>query len=318
MTSEAEVLERCIENSERISWRIADILPDDYQISYERPFLPATLTRENELSFLNPYEKKCLNHIWGAAYFNIFSFVEEYITTFSLCLANDSSFKEVNTLRAFVRFSEEEIKHQLLFKKYLEKFAASFVAKCGFLDNAREVASTILSNTKLCVLILTYHLELITQQHFVASIKSAEQLDEKFKEILKCHWLEEAQHSKLDLFKIKQIAREGDDSEFLSAMSEYFSIVDALVVILRAQVEMNYDSLTQCSDDKKKFADKENRRSFIETQHQAYVDLFVLMGFENKTFLHELGGLHPNVVDVISTKAESLRHLYQHRTTAEA
>lgn len=300
------ILRRSVENSEKVAWSISELLPDAFTISYDRRFLPPNLTGEDELDWLNEDEKLRLNQIWGAAYFNLFAFVEEFITLFTLNAANDASFVETDALRAYVRFSEEEIKHQQLFRKYLGKFQATFPGNCAFLDNARDVASVILSNTKLCVILTTYHLELITQDHYLQSIKTADATDEKVKEILRCHWLEESQHAKLDLVKLQELARDVDEDDFLSAMDEYFATVDALVELLRVQTEMNYASLRSCSEDVAKFDREENRQAFMHLQHRAVVDLFVTTGFHSRPFRKALGELCPKGLQRLDEKSVAL------------
>lgn len=303
-------MQRCIEISEKVCWTISDLLPDDFNINYEKHFLPPTLTQENELTFLSPSEKKSLNQIWGASYFNLFAFVEEYITLYSLSLANDSSFKNSYELRAFVRFSEEEVKHQQLFRCYLDKFNDSFGESCEFIGNEKDVASMILSNSKLCVLLLTYHLELITQQHYTESIKSYEKLDEKFTEILKCHWLEEAQHAKLDLYKMKEVAGLGSEEDFLFSLDEYFMVLDGFVGLLKLQAEMNFESLKKCSADKEKFNDDSNRDVFINSQHKSYVDAFIGLGLTNSKFLKEVEELSEKSIEIIDRKKREIDSLF--------
>lgn len=301
------ILRRCIENSERVAWTIPQLLPDAFVVTYERPFVPAALTRENELEWLSADEKLRLNQIWGAAYFNIFAFVEEFITLFTLNAANDASFVQTDALRAYVRFSEEEIKHQQLFRKYIQKFQETFPVRCAFLDNARDVASVVLSNTKLCVVLTTYHLELITQDHYLSSIRSAEDIDDKFKEILKSHWIEESQHAQLDLIKLQDLAGSVDEEDFLTALDEYFAIVDALVELLRAQTEMNFASLQRCFPENDQLKREDNRAAFIRSQLAASVDLFVLTGFSNPTFRKALGELCPPSLGRLDEKSAALR-----------
>lgn len=311
MASSLDLYNQCIENSEKVCWKVSDLLPNDYKISYEKRFLPRSLTFENELELLTEAEARSLNQILGASYFNIFAFVEEYITLFTLNLATDYSFSENHKLRAYVRFSEEEIKHQILFRKYLQKFNQSFKVKCEFIGGAKEVASSILSNSKLCVLMLTYHLELITQQHYADSVKEDEHLDEKFKEILRCHWLEESQHARLDLYKLKEEASQQSEEDIVESTGEYLNIIDGLQTLFRMQCEMNYRSLVLCSPDNKKLQSVDFEKKFIESQLKAYIKIFVTQGLENRNFQKELKAISPQSLDLIVQKNQSLLQQYE-------
>lgn len=306
MSSSSVILEKCIENSERVSWKISEILPDSFQISFDKKFLPASVTKEDELTFLDILDKRNLNFIWGASYFNLFAFVEEYITIFSLSIANDSSFRDTNQLRAFVRFSEEEIKHQQLFRKFIGKFLEKFGSPCEFIGNERDVASVILSHSKLSVLILTYHLELVTQQHYLECVRADDEIDEKFQDILKKHWLEEVQHAKLDLVKIKELADDLEPKEIESSFEEYFYILEALGDILLEQVKMNFRSLVNSSKAKEKFSNKKAEQSFTSIQHQAFFDFFVLKGMRNNTFIEDMGKIFEGAPRLLERKAVSM------------
>jgi demethoxyubiquinone hydroxylase (CLK1/Coq7/Cat5 family) len=56
------------------------------------------------------------------------------------------------------------------------------------------------------VALLTLHIEWFVQQHYVESVKDEQDLDRQFKSLLKHHWLEEAQHTKLDTLMVEEIA----------------------------------------------------------------------------------------------------------------
>src|SRR6185436_1268126 len=69
----------CVRNSEKIAWRVDEVMSADAQLDFSRPFLPAALTGSGRLDFLTAPERLTLNHINGNAYVNLFAFVEEYI-----------------------------------------------------------------------------------------------------------------------------------------------------------------------------------------------------------------------------------------------
>ena len=47
----------------------------------------------------------------------------------------------------------------------------------------------------------------MTQGHYVESVQNDQELDPQFKSLLKHHWMEEAQHTKLDTLMVEAIAR---------------------------------------------------------------------------------------------------------------
>lgn len=307
---------KCIESSENVFWKLRDLLPDDFKISLNQMLIPSSLTKENELEFLTKEQKLDLNHIWASTYFHLFAYVEEYITLLTLNLATDSTFIENYKMRAYLKFSEEEVKHQMLFRNYIKKFSKVFKTKCHYIDGEKEVASTILSNSKLGVLLLTYHLELVTQQHYLESISKEskrEALDKKFCEILKCHWREEVQHAKLDLYKIKEIVSSSTKEEIDLAFQEYFNILDSFSSILYQQAFLNLTTISNISYQDTLSFTPEQRDHFIKIQHLAYIDSFIIMGIKNKTFSHELELLIPGSKSRLTKKQVELESKYYER-----
>jgi hypothetical protein len=299
---------KCINTSENVAWKIKDLLPDDYIFNFELPYLPNSLTLENSLHFLNDSEKLDLNHIRAVSYLNLFAFVEEYIIALEVKLASESIFQDNDRLRAILRFSEEEVKHQTLFRLYVEKFHEQFKTKCNLLVGADEVANLILSNSEMAVNILTYHLELITQQHYTESIKGNNDIDQHFTNILQKHWIEESQHAKLDLYEIERVRNELEEEELYDCLKEYLRILNDFSALLERQAEHNLDNLKKCTD-RKWTQDEENY--FIANQYFSYVNNFILMGLKNKTFQTIIKSFSDDCFNLIINKINSIEELFK-------
>jgi hypothetical protein len=52
-----------LEASDKINWRIEDIIGGNKRLDFNRPFMPETLARTDELDFLTPRERLKLNQI---------------------------------------------------------------------------------------------------------------------------------------------------------------------------------------------------------------------------------------------------------------
>ena len=70
--------------SERIHWRVEDIVGGDKQLDFSRPFMPESLARVESLTELTADERRTLNQIRGHGYLAIFGLVEEFILPFVL------------------------------------------------------------------------------------------------------------------------------------------------------------------------------------------------------------------------------------------
>src|SRR5262245_7995834 len=103
---------KVVENSERVSWKLADVFPKDAKLDFGKNFMPAAMFTGGSLGFLNADEKRKLNQIFGAAYAHLFGFVEVYIVDMTLRQANAALASDTDNQRALCRFADEEVKHQ--------------------------------------------------------------------------------------------------------------------------------------------------------------------------------------------------------------
>ena len=85
--------------------------------------MPDGLSKVTELTFLQPAEMRFLSQIQGRTYANMFALVERYIGAKTLEISKDHWFGDQVALEALVRLTDEELKHQELFRR-LEQMAA--------------------------------------------------------------------------------------------------------------------------------------------------------------------------------------------------
>ena len=181
---------KCIEASKRIRWEIdADVIRGR-KLDYSKKFLPDGISKLDQLDFLNEDEKRFLSQIQGRSYSCIFGFVERFITAKMLELTRNHWLGDQVALQALVRFSDEELKHQELFRRLEIMMADSMPPGYRFPHDLNEVAAIILSKSTWAVLALIYEIELFTQEHYEQSIAPDENLSELFKDVFLFHWKE--------------------------------------------------------------------------------------------------------------------------------
>ena len=103
--------------SKRVRWDIdADVIRGrDFDFSHF--FLPAGLSKVDELAFLSGNERRLLSQVQGRTYAYIFGLVERFIGAKVLELSGQHWLGDQVALEALVRFSDEELKHQELFRR---------------------------------------------------------------------------------------------------------------------------------------------------------------------------------------------------------
>jgi hypothetical protein len=276
--------------SERVNWRVEDIIGGDKRLDFSKPFMPESLARVEQLGFLTPEEKVVLNHIRGHGYLYTFGLVEEFILPFVLDHARLRLHGDDYRVRALLRFAGEEAKHIHLFKCFREDFVGSFGTRCEVIGPPHEIARAVLSHHPLAVALTILHIEWMTQRHYVESVRDNQDLDEQFKSLLRHHWMEEAQHAKLDTLMIDALSQACGPEEVDAAIDEYVQIGGMLDGGLQTQVEFDLDSLERATG---RVLSEAERAEFMAVQRQAARWTFLGSGMTHANFLATLQALRP-------------------------
>ena len=148
------------------------------------------LSRVDTFDFLDEEGKRLLSQIQGRTYANIFGLVERFINAKILELSRDHWFGDQTALEALVRFSEEELKHQALFRRVEELAGACMPDGYVFDVDPNGVADAVMGKSTWAVLALTLHIELFTQLHYRESIEPRTNLSPLFKDVFLFNWKE--------------------------------------------------------------------------------------------------------------------------------
>jgi len=287
-----------LEASERIGWRVEDIIGGDKRLDFSKPFMPESLAQVSKLSFLSPEQQRTLNQIRGHEYLAMFGLVEEFILPYVVDHARPQLSGDDYRVRALLQFAGEEAKHIHLFKSFRREFEAGFGSKCEFIGPAEDVRKFVLSHGPLGVGIAILHIEWMTLRHYIEAVKDNQELDPQFKSMLKHHWLEESQHTKLDTLVVEELAANASESEIELAFKEYGEIGAFLDQGIQRQTEFDVESFIQASG-------RKLSRNEREQMSQA-----VLKGMR-WTYLGT-GMTHPNFLDTVqSIKPEARAQIEQ-------
>lgn len=130
----------------------------------------------------------------------------------------------------------------------------------------------------------------MTQSHYLDSVKDDQELDPQFKSLLRHHWMEEAQHAKLDTLMVEALAASCAEQEIEGAVAEYLEIGGMLDGGLKQQVEFDLESLTRATG---RVLSATEREEFIKVQQQANRWTYLGSGMTHANFLATLESLHP-------------------------
>ena len=108
---------RCIAASKRMRWDVETDVIRGRRLDRADKFLPDGLTLAGRLDFLSPSERIFFSQVQGRTYANMFGLVERFIGAKVLELSRDHWLGDQVALEALIRFGDEELKHQALFRR---------------------------------------------------------------------------------------------------------------------------------------------------------------------------------------------------------
>jgi hypothetical protein len=226
---------RAVTASKRARWDIDEDVIRGRTFDSEQKFLPDGLSLVQKLDFLTDAERRFASRIQGRTYANLFGLVERFVTPKVLELGQRHAFGDQVALEALIRFSDEEIKHQELFRRINVLAGDVMPEGYRFVLDPNEVAMAVLGKSTWSVMALICLIELYTQTHYKESIEPDEQLSELFRDVFRFHWMEESQHAVLDELEWISEDRRLDDSQRQQGVTGLIELVAAVDGLLQMQ-----------------------------------------------------------------------------------
>jgi hypothetical protein len=280
---------KCVEVSKRIRWDIDRDVVRGRKFDFSRKFLPDGLSLVSALEFLDADERRLLSQVQGRTYANMFGLVERFIGAKILEVSRGHWLGDQIALEALVRFTDEELKHQELFRIIEALAAEGMPAGYRFLAQPNEVASVVLGKSTWAVLALTCHIELFTQVHYRQSIEADDNLSELYKDVFFFHWKEESQHAILDELEWHREDGRLSAEQRDRAVSDLIELVAAVDGIVRVQAAADVDYFVEACA-KRPFTHDEMKRLHAGML-RAYRWQYIVSGVEDPRFSAALGGM---------------------------
>jgi hypothetical protein len=220
-----------VDASERVAWTV-DGVYRDRRFDASTPIVPSSWVGTAGLRFLDDADQLVLNHCRAFSYVHLLRNFEEFAPPHLAGSAADGWHDDRARLRALFRFGEEEMKHQQLFaraERVLEESCGHALGRY-FDDEGERVAEltrNLLAHSPLGRFLIILALEWGTQRHYVESVHGAA-TDGLYADLLKAHWVEEAQHTKVDTLEIAALA-ETMSLEAVTAAFDDLLAIGALV-----------------------------------------------------------------------------------------
>jgi len=228
---------RCIKASKAVRWEIEADVIKGRNFELTRKFLPDGLSLASGFQSLSDAEKRFAGQVQGRTYANVFGLVERFITAKLLEIGHVHWLGDQNALEALVRFGDEELKHQALFRRIDQMMGAVLPQGYRFDVDPDQVARAVLGKSTWAVLVLTLHIELFVQNHYRESIAPDADLSELFKDVFLYHWKDECQHVVIDELELKRHDATLTDEVRDQGVDDFIALVMAVDGILQAQAK---------------------------------------------------------------------------------
>ena len=290
--------EATLASSLRAQWELDDVLGEDQNLDFSLNFMPESLARTAALAELNPFEQRVLNQISAHQYLSIFGIVEEFILPFLMDHARDDLRDDDWRVRALLNFASEEAKHIHLFKRFHEAFVRGFPVECQVIGPSEDIGAEVLRHDPLAVGLVILMIEWMTQAHYLGSIRDDRRIDPLFKSLLRHHWMEEAQHAKLDTLIVEALAESRTEQQIDRAIDEFFEIGTFLDNGLQMQAGFNLAALEKAIGRK-----VEEKDMLLAQQHQAARWTYLGSGMVHERFKATLQTLSPRAAVRIAEAA---------------
>jgi hypothetical protein len=277
-----------VEVSKRVRWEIDRDVFRGRDLDFSKKFLPDGLSQVRELVFLSREERRLASQIQGRTYANMFGLVERFIGVKMLELSHDHGLGDQTALEALVRFTDEELKHQELFRRLEAMTAAGMPPGYDFAPQPNDVARAVLASSTWAVLGLTCHIELFTLAHYRQAIEHDADLSDVWKDVFRHHWLEESQHAILDELEWRREDARLTTTQRDAGVTDLIELVGAVDAILQVQAAADAEYfIAVCGRELGKGEEESVRATFLRAYRWQYIG----SGVTDERFLEVLGDL---------------------------
>jgi hypothetical protein len=277
---------KCIEVSRRIRWDTDRDVIRGRPFDFGKPFLPEGLSKVAQLPFLGADDRRLFSQVQGRTYANMFALVERFIGAKVLELSRGHWLGDQVALEALVRLTDEELKHQEMFRRLERMMAPGMPAGYRFLPQPNDVAQAVLAASTWAVLALVCDIELFSQAHYRSSIQAETQIDPLWKDVFLFHWKEESQHAIVDELEWQRENENLDSSQRDQAVDELIGLVGAVdgIVQMQAKADADYFVLAAAG-----VFDGAQQQAIHATLLAAYRWQYIVSGVQDPRFLEVLG-----------------------------
>jgi hypothetical protein len=273
--------------SESVAWTVDEVFTAR-RFDATKPIVPTSWVGTDALALLTDGERLALNHCRAFSYVHLLGNFEEFVPRHLSGIVERNWHGDRAHLRALLRFGDEEMKHQELFlhaEAVLEESCGHSFGRYFDEDKVRVTAlsEAILEHPTLSRFLVILALELGTQRHYVESVRHRDEprVDPLYVDLLKAHWVEEAQHVKSDALEIGSLAAGMSPKELGDVFDHVGAVARLVDAAFLGQAEQEIETLQRLTG--RVFPDAQ-RTMLRETLHASMRAILADVGLTHPSF----------------------------------
>ena len=288
MHPEISPYQRCVEGSKRVRFDIDRDVIRGRAFEFNQKFLPDGLSKSQSLTFLDEHERILFSQIQGRTYANLFGLVERFIGPKMAEVSQHHWLGDQHAFEALMRFTDEELKHQEMFRRIERMIAQGMPGGYTFLPKPNDVAGAVLSKCTWAVLGLICHIEIFVLSHYRQAIEPDANLSALWKDVFTFHAREEAQHAIVDELEWQREDARLSDGLRDQAVDDLIDLVAAVDGILQMQAGADAEYFLKVCGRNLRPTEEDSIR---KTMLAAYRWQYIVSGVQDGRFQKMLGGL---------------------------
>jgi hypothetical protein len=217
------------------SWDIERHVFRGRALNFSRKFLPDGLTLLDRLDFLEPDETRLLSQLQGRTYAATFGLVERVIGATALLQAQGHVHGDQAAVECLVRFANDELKHQELFRRLERLMHAGMPTGYAVVAAPDAFARSVLGRSAWSLLALACHIELLAQAHYEQAFAPRYDICPLYHDVFKFHARDERQHALLDEVEWAAEHTNLSAAERDAAVIDFIALLTAFSDLLLAQ-----------------------------------------------------------------------------------
>jgi len=294
------------EKSLKAAWNLETFMRRDWRLDCNLTFKPDLHWSPEVLLQTTEAQRIRISQIRAYSYLTIICFIEEVsIALFTNILKSGLGVFSTDKQLTLVNFMAEELKHTKVFQKFKQAFHDQSGIFCYTLTERQNFTRHLMERPSLTLLLLLYHKEVTTYFDYLDTIKArAIGLDPLFCELLRAHWVEEANHTKVDRLIFNDFLTELDETARLDGLRQFKQVVTIICGMLETQARFDLTTLYDWSGHR---PEKPLRQLLLREQRRFYFNSYLLDGLLHKDFRRIFVGLHQQAAVILEEIIEQVR-----------